>query len=301
MEPNELAELTEIVQRLQSVLTKLTAKYQLPLSPKSEKTEFYVKSTPVKELGPTPVVSDENWPRAVYDDAITEDSGVNEKRYRAMQVIGTFGVSIAGKKILDYGCGDGFVTSEMANQADVIGYDILENAQWSEFKKTKFTTDFAKVQSGKPYDFILLYDVLDQVKGTNPLELLVSLRECLADNGTLYVHTHPWTSRHGGELYNQLNKAYVHLALTTDELIDLGITPKHNIKVSRPMAAYEKLFTDAGFDVVSKNIKSEEVDEYIRIHLLDRIIKLTWCGSIDREQAVRIMNNQFINYYLRKK
>lgn len=234
---------------------------------------------------------------------IVSHRGVPEKKYRALQIVGMLGIPVSGRRVLDCGCGEGYVTAELAEQAELaVGYDIENNSNWGSFEQENLilTTDTDKVESNGPYDLILLYDVMDQLKGADPVAFLKWLKSQMTDNGQIYIRTHPWTAKHGGGIYDQINKAYVHLALTTDELIKAGIKPAHNLKISRPMAAYEKWFIDAGLNIESRNIEAELPGDYICDHLIDRIVKLTWGGAIDPEQAIKIMANQFIDYHLRR-
>lgn len=261
------------------------------------------QSVPAKDLGPLPNINDEHWPKAVPDNMIVSHRGAPEKKYRALQIIGMLGIPVAGKRVLDCGCGEGYVTAEAAQQAELsVGYDIEAHDNWGTYNKQNliYTSDTDVVNSDGPYDLIILYDVLDQLKGVDPVAFLKWLRTLMVDNGQIYVRTHPWTAKHGGGIYDQMNKAYIHLALTPDELIKSGIRPLHNLKISRPMATYEKWFADAALNIESRNIEAEIPAEYVRNHLIDRIIKLTWGGTIDKEQAIKIMANQFIDYKLRK-
>jgi hypothetical protein len=77
--------------------------------------------------------------------------------------------------------------------------------------------------AGPPYDVYLMYDVLDHVTDRHPSEVLNSVAAQLADGGRIYVRLHPWTSRHGTHLYNQLNKAFLSVYLTPKELADMGL------------------------------------------------------------------------------
>ena len=276
-----------------------------PKTPGGQKPTNNAKSVPSKDLGPAPNINDNNWPESVPEKMIVTKSGPAEKKYRALQIIGLLGIPINGKRVLDCGCGDGFVTAEISHQAELaVGYDIIEHENWEKLRQEHhnilITADSLTMLNRAPYDVIILYDVLDQLKGEDPTKFLKSMADLLDENGQIFIRTHPWTSKHGGGIYDQLNKAYVHLALTTSELIDAGVRPLFNLKISRPMATYEKWFTDAGLKLEHRNIIAEPPHSYICNNLLDRIIKITWGDNIDKEQAIRIMSNQFIDYTLRK-
>jgi hypothetical protein len=128
--------------------------------------------------------------------------------------------------------------------------------------------------------------------------MLIWLRDVLTPNGKIFIRTHPWTARHGGHSYEHINKAFIHLVFTPDELFQSGVKPDHNLKIVRPMATYEKWFVEAGLKITDRNIQAEPVEPFFHGHLLERMIKVTWGGKIDKEQAHKIMTNSFIDYKL---
>lgn len=239
---------------------------------------------------------------------IISNKGEPERKFRAMQIVGLIGVPLHGKNVLDFGCDTGHVTEELARQSKhATGYDkqpesSLQATHWAETKEKNilFTTDREQVAKNAPYDLILAYDVLDHLVEDDPTDIMLWLRELLADDGLIFVRNHPWTAKHGGHLYDQVNKAYLHLALTADELVQRGLQLSHNLKISRPMAIYERWYKDAGLKIIDKKIEAENPEEFFSGDLLDRIIKTTWGGNMDRDQALKIMANQFIDYKLSK-
>lgn len=255
-------------------------------------------SLPATELGPTPSITAE-WPQAVDPKLDVSQKGDAEKRYRAMQICGLIGISFDNKRILDCGCGEGHVTEEMALRAKkVVGYDARIHSRWQNSPTVTFTNQQETAESNGPYDHIVLYDTLDHLLGTDPIHMLTWLRDMLTTDGSMFIRTHPWTARHGGHAYEHINKAFIHLALTSDELSQLDVKPDHNLKIARPMATYEKWFADAGLKITHREIHAEPVEPFFQGDLLERIIKVTWGGKIDKEQAHKIMTNSFIDYML---
>jgi len=263
------------------------------------------QSVPANELGQLSVLpTDSSWPQAVPQHLIVSNDVDDpaKKHFRAVQMVGLMGIATAGIKVLDCGCGEGYTAAEIANNAaDVVGYDPAESKSWGTFKKPnlKFTTQQDEVAQ-KQYDFIILYDVIDHLEGQNPDEFLVWIASLLAPNGKVFVRCHPWTARHGGHLYEKLNKAYIHLALTTDELSKMGLRVPSNLKIARPLATYDNLITKAGFNIDTRKGQSEPVEKFFSGDILDRIIKVTWRGNIDHATALKIMTNEFIDYVLTK-
>lgn len=275
-----------------------------PKQPKNQAKLQTAQSLSADQLGPTPDFKSDMWPQAVSPHLIVsnETDDPIKKRFRAVQMIGLMGVATAGLRVLDCGCGEGYTTSEIAgnNASNVIGYDITRFGVWDNFQKPNlmYTTDRKTVESQKPFDFIVLYDVIDHLEGENPDEFLSWVASLLSPGGKVFLRCHPWTARHGGHLYEKMNKAYIHLALTTDELVRAGLKTISNLKITRPLATYDNLIAKAGFAVVNRKGHTEPVEDFFSGEILDRIIKVTWNGAIDHQTALKIMSNQFVDYVL---
>lgn len=265
------------------------------------KAKFAVSSSlPASELGPVPDINDDNWPVAIQDHLIVaSDADDAEKQFRALQVVGVLGLSFKDTTTLDFGCGEGHVAKEIATQATkVVGFDIKSNDGWKSKSGNNLilTTDNSELEKNAPYDRVILYDVLDHLEGDNPLEVLNKLVPLMAPGAKMFCRCHPWTSRHGSHLYEKINKAYVHLALTPDELVQAGFVADYNLKLIKPMAAYNNWFDLAGLRVEERKVTQDPVPEFFNDAILERIIKVTWMGRIEPDQALKIMSNQFCDY-----
>lgn len=204
--------------------------------------------------------SDE-WPKAVFDFQIADDNSEKDKDERAESISDMLLPTLEGKKFLDFGCGEGHVANHASKSADLsVGYDILQSRKsrfnWEDKEdKLLLTMDFKKMESEGPYDTILIYDVLDHAQ--NPKEVLSKAKSVLADGGKIYVRTHPWTSRHGGHAYRKINKAFVHLVFTQEELKSIGVDLEYNIKSMRPMNDFNSWLEGSGL----KKFKDPEIDQ----------------------------------------
>lgn len=243
------------------------------------------------------------WPQAVMSHMIVTNKGVDEKRFRALQIVRLLG-QFDGQTVLDVGCNDGYIARELGNQAKkVVGYDLRHAPTWDKLSNgvVSFTTERNEVEANR-YDTIVVYDVLDHLEGEDPIKFMEWLNSLLVFGGRIFVRTHPWTSKHGGHLYeNGQNKAFLHLAMTADELIQAGIDLPPAVKLSRPMAAYQQIFESAGLKVSKRKGHVESVDPFFSAGILERIIKVTWKGDIDPADALKIMGNSFIDYDLTTK
>jgi SAM-dependent methyltransferase len=226
------------------------------------------------------------------------------KQFRALQIVSLIKLPMQGKIVLDCGCGEGYNASEMANNATkVVGYDPKQDPNWAGRSKENLvlTSDKQAVADHAPFDLIVLYDVIDHVVGQDPEELMKWLAGLLSSSGQVFVRAHPWTSRTGGHVYETANKAFVHLTMTPDELAKAGLAVKEpNLKVIRPMAAYEHWFKAAGLEVEEKRVKTTDVEDFFSGPIMERIAKINWDGKIEPDVARKILANHFIDYALRK-
>lgn len=258
------------------------------------------ESLPADQLGPPPHPESPDWPQAVMAHMIVTNRGAEEKKFRALQIARLLG-QFEGKTVLDVGCDEGYIAREIGNQAKkVVGYDIRQSPTWAKLANgvVSFTSERAEVEANH-YDTIIVYDVLDHLEGDDPVKFMAWLNSLLAPGGRIFVRTHPWTSKHGGHLYEKgHNKAFLHLAMTPDEMAQAGIDVPASLKLSRPMAAYEHIFSGAGLKIAGRKGHAEPVDPFFSGELLERIIKVTWKGAIDPADALKIMANCFIDYDL---
>ena len=211
------------------------------------------------------LLNSSSWPEAVDPDLICSTSSENDKEERAIGIIELFiSDEIKTKRFLDMGCGEGYcVKQDNFYKAELsVGYDIKEDENWSNFKESDvfLTTDFSKVKEKGPYDMILIFDVLDHLINESPVDFLKKANSVLSPNGKIYIRVHPITSRHATHLYHKLNKAYVHLVFTPDELKELipesGIS---NIGENRPIVSYSRYVEQAGL----KEVRHDEIREKI--------------------------------------
>lgn len=322
-----LGRIESAVNTLRSLITSSAQEHGPPAEKKSAEApqpdaqqnpsrgpKLFATSLPEAQLGPVPDVHVNDWPLAVDPGLIVPENGHAEKQFRAMQVVSLLqdpegsGLNLANRTVLDCGCGEGHNAHEMAITAGrVIGYDVscdeARREQWARMagENLTFTLDKEEVNHHAPYDIVVLYDVIDHLRGEDPEEFMKWVASMLRTNGRMFVRAHPWTSKTGGHCYRALNKAWIHLALTPSELSELGVEPEEpNLRVVRPMAAYEKWFKSAGLVVVNKKVRAEETDKPLSNAIVDRIIKTTWAGEVDAQTAKRIMANHFIDYWLKK-
>ena len=256
------------------------------------------------------LLESDQWPAAVFASQITDENSERDKEERAEGICDIILPPLPRKKFLDFGCGEGHIAKRMARECLLsVGYDIDRNPRsrldW-EGNDAAFllTTDFERVRSLGPYDVILLYDVIDHVRGETTADLLSRVCEVLSEDGRVYMRCHPWCGRHGGHAYRMLNKAFVHLVMDDHELKSLGVDVEHNTKVTKPLQEYSDAIKASGLEQVSEpEIDSQEVEDFFRDNeLVRRRILSRWGLNEWGESPPSFQMSQcFVDYVLKKK
>lgn len=287
--------LSQMTAFLQSLLDE---EYRQIAEPNSEK-ERLAELTTLRLLSKS-----DKWPEALPQESICDDSDDDQKLVRAVTILQDLvKSSVSDTKFLDFGCGEGHVAymASLLTTKKSVGYDIIQPE--NNFKKNDkclFTTDWETVKTEGPYDIILANDVLDHTVDilSHPRRLqpiLKNMQEVKAPEGKVYLRCHPWTSRHGTHLYKQLNKAYLHLVFTPEELFAMGLKETKTIQVFDPLEYYRKNIQDAGFTVLKEEITTTPVELFFTAtpEVLRRI-KCRWDGKFPRD----IIEIQLVDYTL---
>lgn len=280
-----------------------------------EKVESLLKDAK-QEL--SPLATEDNfldvpdWPQAVNPNLICELDNEKEKEERANGIVELMiEENLDGKKFLDFGCGEGHV-AEVASRHNTslsIGYDIVNNENWSKRNgdNLEYTTHLNVVTSNAPYDVILLFDVLDHVAPYDnlsaPQRVLGGVADILSPGGKIYLRCHPWTSRHATHVYHWLNKAYVHLIYTNEELENMGVNPGETTqKVVKPVATYRQWIQESGLEVDNERIVKEPVEEFFKSpKFSEKILKNVGKYGFSEGFPEFQMSVQFIDYIASKK
>ena len=247
----------------------------------------------------------DKWPEAVNPNLICDPTSDSDKVERGRGIIELMiEEDLKDLKILDYGCGEGHCANLATDYKTKIsvGYDPKVHETWKDLAKENLilTDDFETVKAQGPYDIIILFDVIDHIQHENPVELLKKVKELLSDEGKIYLRCHPLMSRHATHLYHSLNKAYVHLVFTPEELQQLCPDMSHmeeNSGVKYPLKTYHDYITDSGLRSVNRRDITEKVEPFFKIpKIAERIIGNTGFTQFPEFQ----MGLQFIDFVLRK-
>ncbi len=202
-------------------------------------------------------------------------------------------------RILDYGCGEGYVTYALKKYGfNIIGYDVKDYETWEKyFDRIMFSNDIDDQRLSRPYDLIILYDVIDHMDITRLVETFSRIRKMLDPNGHIFLRCHPFSSRHGRHL--MYNKSHVHLVLNNGELTNNNIDIGGDIKVTKPHTFYDDLFKLLSFKTDSKLIHNTPVDEYVTKNLIEKI-KINHYNLYDDMSDIKAnLSVDFIDYLIR--
>jgi len=268
----------EAIQLLKAALDFFEREAQMPPpivassgSAQTTKNQPVLAETALDELERLKVLlNGPDWPEAVPQFLICSWTEADKKE-RAEGIVDFIDMDLTGKKVLDFGCGEGHLVKLLTEKAiNATGYDIQKKGEldWEVTEAGLLTTDWEKAKQQKPYDLVLLYDVLDHA--TDPVACMNQLREVCSPETIVMVRTHPFCGPHGGHLYQKINKAYVHLVFTESELEGMGYPLEPIQKVFYPLATYETWFKNGGFSITKKNTVKNFVADFFKSSKLVR-------------------------------
>lgn len=285
-----------------------------PPKPVEAKVEAKLETpAPIVPMELLNLLNSKQWPHAVDPSLICDITSDQDKEDRAEGILDLIiDVHLENLKFLDFGCGEGHVVNRSRSQKPkmAVGYDIKKTDKWETWEKSPnilFTNDWKEVKRFGPYNVVLMYDVLDHITGNenDVVEILKNIKASLAINGKVYVRTHPWCSRHGTHLYHQVNKAFVHMVFTDEELKSLGYKQEEVRKVMTPLMEYSHLFNAAGLKIQSgPHAIRESVEPFFTNNqiIVDRIKNHYKNSARDDLRNGKFptgpMEHQFIDYIL---
>lgn len=247
----------------------------------------------------------EEWPEAVLEFQIANKDSEPDKCDRAEGILDALvEENLNNKNFLDFGCGEGHVCKYAANFTSVsIGYDILcsGDLEWENENKNYFLTkNLNKVVEKSPFDIILIHDVLDH--STDPLDILIQSKNLLKENGTIYLRTHPWCARHGTHFYRNINKAFINLVFSEQELNTLGLKNNQIIKNIYPIKYYNNIIKNSNLKIKKFETENQEVEDFFKNNELvkNRILK-NWNLSKWNQKCPEFQMQQcFLDFILTK-
>jgi len=237
------------------------------------------------------------WPEAVPQFLVSSTTDKDHKHRASAVMDMVLDRSIEGSNFLDFGCGDGWTTIEAKRRgANAFGYDLIGNPKWNDLSGPIFTSNLGNIK--EDFDVIMLYDVLDHCM--DPEEIMLTIQNRLKKTGVVYVRCHPWTARHATHLYKQgLNKAYMHMFLSWDELHELTKQKPMFTRVEKdPIQAYRWWFRN--FKIVKERMIKEPVSDFFK-HPDFKNLLTNEQNLLNVDDFLKIMEIQFVDYVLTPK
>lgn len=242
---------------------KLAEKEQIA-NKKEKITSIDKKMFSVSDYSILELLMSNEWPEATPSFLICDDTE-EDKQERAEGILDYVESNVVGKKVLDFGCGEGHVSQYAAkNAVKSIGYDIIKsgNLNWENESEFLLTTDLNKVIANAPYDLVILYDVLDHAK--SPIDVLNTVKTLCNSSTKIFIRNHSFMSRHGGHIYRQLNKAWLHLYFNDDELLRMGIKKDIDQIIYEPIFTYREWINSAKLQIVSEDTITTIIEDFFK-------------------------------------
>lgn len=309
-----MSDLSDALNKLGDVIKEVALVVDEPLSRINKKVT--IQEGKIKEIAalnfPPPVVAgneletlkklleSDEWPFAIDPEEMCDSTSEDDKNERGVEISEDLLNEYNDKKVLDYGCGEGHIIKNSKKISLGVGFDVqkLGALVWEEqIENCLLTTDFEKVKSNGPYDVVLLYDVLDHASDQN--KVLDDVKSVCNKNTLVIIRCHPWCSRHGTHLYTTLNKAFVHVVFSDEELTDLGLPTSIVQPLIAPLNHYRGLFAVNGFCIKNEKIIDGKVERFFKENQLvkSRIMK-RWNRDSSKEFPVFQLEQSFVDYKL---
>jgi len=258
----------------------------------SELTEFQKLNT---------LLNDSIWENAIELDLLCDPDSYQDLLKRSKNIFNTLiSEDMTNKSFLDFGCGEGYmneIVSKMGCSKN-IGYDVKEYHNWLNVHDVEFYTNFKEIENNK-FDIILVHDVVYHSQESVD-SILEKLNKVLNEDGKIFVRVHPFMSRHGGHLYNKMNKSYVHLIFTEEELDGLGLKLDKSIVQERyVIKSFREHVAKSNFKILEEDLQRQDVDRFFSSNILvkKRIMDF-WGGNKFPELQLSL---DFVDFVLVKK
>lgn len=180
-------------------------------------------------------------------------------------------VSIGAKKFLDVGCSEGLLGKRLKekNTVEVIGIEIdREMAKVAEQRIDRVIIgdideiDFDKYLKVNYFDCVIFADILEHLR--NPWKILKNIRLFLKDDGVIIVSVP--NIRHYTTIFNLIIKDLW-------PYNERGIHDKNHLRFFT-LKSTEKIFQDAGFEVVNVKRNYRIIEKPNRLNKFSRLFSL---------------------------
>jgi hypothetical protein len=154
-----------------------------------------------------------------------------------------------------------------------MGFDLFEKGDlWA--RNDNLTLDWKRIKDSGPYDVVLMHDVVDHILGDYN-DVFENIKD--VSNGLVCIRCHPFCGRHGFHMHHQINKAFIQMVFTEQELTLLGLYQEEKTApIILPTQFYS--FFSKYFEVLEFRITRDPVEDFFKNELVESRIKL-WYGD----------------------
>lgn len=162
--------------------------------------------------------------KAALSDIDSYDRFREGEAEKVMAALARYGIDIAGKRVMDFGCNDGALSARYlaAGASKVVGVDIDAKAL-ERARQLRAGIEF--VQSGvdripvpdSSVDLIVSFDVFEHV--AHPEPILAEMRRVLAPGGCAVIGTIGWWSPFAPHLWSTMPVPWAHVAFSESTVL----------------------------------------------------------------------------------
>ena len=176
--------------------------------------------------------------------------------------------------------------------------NLCDNVQWSPMDATRTEWDYlCRVVEIAIKAGATTINIPDTVGYTAPAEsadLIKRLLETVPGMGDqIYVRCHPISSRHATHLYKKINKAYIHLVFTDDELKQLGYENDIKQRTYFPQVDNNRWFGQAKLKAISHDCVRSDIDPFFKQNEMvkSRIMRPPYNRGFPDHQLGQVFND----------
>lgn len=235
------------------------------------------------------------WPEAVPEFLICGDNE-EERIMRGEGILDYIEFNLKDKTVCDFGCGEAHLAIVAAKHAKkVVGYDIKESGpiEWTAHENLTLTSSCNELLVHAPFDYVIVYDVLDHC--SNPQDVLLQIKAITHSKSKVFIRFHSWMSRHATHLYRHLNKAWIHLIFTPEELEKMGLKSEFVYPYFYPIDQQNKWIKSIGFKVEKSEISKTIVEPFFSY---PKIMERLPLNKFDNKLPIWQMSQSFNDYWL---
>lgn len=194
-------------------------------------------------------------------------------------------IGLQGKKVLEIGCGGGYVSRLMAREykCSVVGIDIYKSSVWEELGDENglkhMVLDLSKENpfGEQSFDLIVSYVAWEHIR--HPYKVLTECSKLIKLDGHVFIYANQYRSAVASHLYRTIHFPYPHLLFPDEVVIEYclskGITKEwidafyYVNKVT--YAHYKEYFRILSFDLQHEKLYKRKLDTEFYERFYDKL------------------------------